>query len=62
MDKLEEYVVHPCEFGPLLHKYGLNISCLGELSKQVENNFVLKLLKSEAAVRSLKCIYRKKMQ
>lgn len=62
LNKLEEYVVHPNEFSPLLHLYGLNISSMGEVYKRVDNIFIKGIIKTEAALRSFKTVYRKKMQ
>lgn len=54
--------MHPSEFSTLLHVYGLNINMLSRIYAQVSHTFVREILKTEAAVRSFKMIYRKKMQ
>jgi hypothetical protein len=44
MDQLQEYVVHPREFGHWMHIYGLNIGHVWEIEKKVGSGFVKGIL------------------
>lgn len=45
-----------------MHLYGLNIVHIAEIYRRVQNSFIKSIIITEAAVRSFKAIYRKKMQ
>lgn len=45
-----------------MHIYGLNMVHMSEIYKRVDNSFIKGIIKTEAAIRSFKVIYRKQMQ
>lgn len=45
-----------------MHMYGLNMAHIGELERLVENAYMKGVIKTEAALRVWKVVYRKKMQ
>jgi hypothetical protein len=62
MNKLEVYPISPHEMSKKLHRYGNNDNYLPRLYAHVTQSYVQSIIKTDAAVRMVKTIFRKKLQ
>jgi hypothetical protein len=62
MNKMEVYPTSPSEMGHILHTYGINLKNLQLVYSQLSQPYVKAIFKTEAAARSFRMVYSKKMQ